>query len=33
MKGLEYFHRKARRWLPSKDEDGVKIVKPRRSGR
>ncbi len=32
MKALEYYHRKAGRWLPSKDEDGVKVVKPRRSG-
>ena len=33
MKALEYFHRKARRWLPSKDEDGVKIMKSRRNAR
>lgn len=30
MKALEYYHRKARRWLPSKNEDGVRIVKERR---
>jgi len=33
MKSLEYFHRKARRWLPSKDEDGVFIRKQRRGER
>lgn len=33
MKSLEYYHRKARRWLPSKDADGVFIRKARRGDR